>query len=90
MPCAGTTVGEHCGGFFKLLVYEITAYQGCKRDAYEGNIPEGSLSLSVSADEQIIGEPWDFQGKIDTFSFMLTHQGCSSSLRQLPAGLCDV
>ena len=90
MPCAGdNTSGEHCGGFYKMLVYEITSYQSCHPESSDGLI-QGHLPLSTSEDEQIIGQPWDFQKKYDTTKFFTSYQGRHSSLPNgLPAGSCD-
>eukprot|EP00752_Nemacystus_decipiens_P004621 g4218.t1 len=66
MLCPGTTSGELCGGYYKMLVFEITSYQGCHHEASDESIGQGFPSSSPSNDEQIIGQPWDFQEKFDT------------------------
>ncbi|CAM9226045.1 unnamed protein product [Pylaiella littoralis] len=56
MLCASSTAGEHCGGIDKMLVYEITGYQGCHREAFDGlNQQEEPNWFSKSQHEQIIG-----------------------------------
>eukprot|EP00752_Nemacystus_decipiens_P004620 g4217.t1 len=91
MRCAGTTSDEHCGGFYKMLVYEITSYQGCQPEPSDGRIEVGHTALSTSEHEQIIGQPWDFQEKYDTTKFFTSGQGGRHSLSTgVPAGSCHV
>lgn len=90
MPCAGTVVGEHCGGFYKMLVYEITAYLGCHLEVADDALQQPEpLSFASSEDEQIIGRPWDFQEKNIATKVMPTF-GSSSSSNNIPTGACDV
>ncbi|CAB1119605.1 unnamed protein product [Ectocarpus sp. CCAP 1310/34] len=70
--CAGTTTGEICGGFLKMSVFEITAYMGCQYEALDQPIGRGSPPISGSEDTQIVGQPWDFQEKIDATNFLST------------------
>lgn len=84
MLCASTTVGEYCGGFYKMLVYEITAYLRCHLE-----VAEDARSFAYSEDEQIIGHPWDFQEKHVTTDFMPKY-GPSSLSNSSLAGVCDV
>ena len=74
MLCAGTASGELCGGFDRMLVYEITSYQGCQHEASDESIQQRSLPVFSSRDEQIIGKPWDFQEKYDTTKFSMSRQ----------------
>lgn len=70
--CAGTTTGEICGGFLKMSVFEITAYKGCQYEALDQPIGRGSPPVSGSEDTQIVGQPWEFQEKIDGTNFLST------------------
>ena len=91
MLCAGTTSGEHCGGFYKMLAYEITAYQGCYPEPSDGLMDQAHMAPSTSEDEQVIGQPWDYQEKYDTTRFFTPNQGQHSLLSNgVPAGSCDV
>lgn len=73
-----------------MLVYEITSYQGCHPEPSDGPIQQGQMTLSTSEDEQIIGQPWDFQEKYDTTKFFTSSQGRHSVSNGVPAGSCDV
>eukprot|EP00903_Cladosiphon_okamuranus_P006776 g6606.t1 len=90
MRCAGTTSGEYCGGYYKMLVYEITSYQGCDHENPDDSLRDGLLSFSSSQDEQIIGQPWDFQEKYDTAKFFKSDGRRSLFSNGVPAGSCDV
>ncbi|CAM9474717.1 unnamed protein product [Ectocarpus fasciculatus] len=79
--CVGTTTGEICGGFLKMSVFEITAYEGCHHESLHLPIGRGSPPLSGSEDSQINGQPWDYQEKIEGANVLPT-QGV------LP-GTCD-
>lgn len=86
----GTTDGEHCGGIYRVLVYEITAHQACHLE--ELNVPteHDPLWLSKQEDEQIIGQPWDYQLLFDTNMFV-SAKGASFPLSGDPAaGVCDL
>lgn len=74
-----------------MLVYEITSYQGCHHEPFNEPIQQGPMSVSISEDEQIIGQPWDFQRKYDTTKFFTSSQGRDSSLSDsvIPVS-CDV
>ncbi|CAM9666863.1 unnamed protein product [Ectocarpus sp. 12 AP-2014] len=77
--CFGTTTGEYCGGFNKMSVYEITAYQGCQRKDFEMPVEQVPAWVPGSEDKQVIGQPWDFQEKFDTVNFFSSDRGDSSS-----------
>lgn len=68
-----------------MLVYEITGYQGCDRAAWSTQ----QEPMWLSKDEQIIGQPWDFQEKFDTTIFFST-RGTSSDDAPAVAAVCDV
>lgn len=71
-----------------MLVYEITSYQGCHPETSDESV--GSLSLA-SEDEQIIGQPWDFQEKHDTIEFLMSTQRSENWFPDsVHAGSCDV
>lgn len=73
-----------------MLVYEITGYQGCHREAFDGpNQQEEPNWLSKSQHEQIIGQPWDFQERFDTTIFF-PNQGASSEDTAAAVGVCDM
>lgn len=88
MMCAGTTNGERCGGYYRMLVYEITATQNCDYEAIEKSTMH---ELAEPEDQQIIGQPWDYQERFDTTAFVSTEPD-SSILRDGShyAGVCDV
>lgn len=73
-----------------MLVYEITSYQGCHHEPSEESIQQGSLPSASSEDEQIIGQPWDFQRKYDTTKFFTSIQDRDFALSNgVPARSCD-
>lgn len=74
-----------------MMVYEITSYKGCHFEASDESIGQEPLSFSPSEDEQIIGQPWDFQEKYDTTKFLTsTQRGEAWFPNSVPAGSCDV
>lgn len=86
----GTTNGERCGGIYRALVHEITAHQGCHLEELSEPTKHDPLWLSKQEDEQIIGQPWDYQNKFDTNIFV-SAQGASLPLSDDPAaGVCDL
>lgn len=79
--CAG---GDDCGGSHNMVVFEITAYQGCP------SAPEALDDPASSQDGQKIGEPWDYQEKFDTTSFFkFTDDSSFSWVEEGPAEECD-
>lgn len=89
MLCAGTTTGERCGGFYTMLVYEITSYQSCYHEALNETTQQDPLWRSRAEDEQVVGDPWDYQEKFDTTLFM-AKDGSSLLSGNAPGGICDV
>ncbi|CAB1112839.1 unnamed protein product [Ectocarpus sp. CCAP 1310/34] len=86
MPCNGTTIGDPCGGIHKMSVYEITTYQGC--DSEEFDVPSQHAS---SEDQQIMGQPWDYQETFNSSSFFISIQSGVSSLTNASfPGSCNV
>ena len=74
-----------------MLVYEITSYQGCHHEASDESFQQGNQSISSSQDEQIIGQPWDFQQKYGTTKFFMTSQRGAPPFRNgVSTGSCDV
>lgn len=74
-----------------MMVYKITSYQGCHLEASDGLFGEGSLLFPPSEDEQIIGQPWDFQRKHDTTKFLKSTQSDEAWVSEgVLAGSCDV
>lgn len=90
MLCADTTTGERCGGFYKMLVYEITSYRSCHHEVLDEPTQQEPSWLSRAEDEQIVGQPWDYQEKFDTTLFFLAQDAPSSLSDDAPAGMCDV
>lgn len=72
-----------------MMVYEITAYTRCQREVFGESLQLGSLPRSK--DEQIIGQDWDFQEKVDTTQFFRsTHGGPPALSSVIPAGPCTM
>lgn len=88
MLCAGSTVGESCGGFYKMTVYEITAYNRCNSEAFGESLR--LEPLPGSKDQQILGQPWDFQGKFETTRLLSSTQGRPSRSSDVRARSCNV
>ncbi|CAM9235202.1 unnamed protein product [Ectocarpus sp. 8 AP-2014] len=80
--CAG---GDECGESHNMVVFEITAYQGCPPEAKALDDPDSSQ------DEQKTGEPWDYQKKFDTTNFFkFTEDSSFSWVDEEPAEECDI
>eukprot|EP00752_Nemacystus_decipiens_P004599 g4198.t1 len=89
MLCAGTAVGEQCGGVYRMTVYEITALSRCQHETFGESLRSGSLPSP--RDDQMLGQPWDFQDKFDTTKFFTpATDGSGLSFSDSSGRSCDV
>lgn len=89
MLCAGTTAGERCGGFYKMTVFDIPAYNRCQHEAFGESLHQLG-ALPSPNDDQRFGQPWDFQEKFDTTKFFMSTHGGSPASSAVSLRSCDV